>query len=198
MFIQFLRRTHMYLGLFLIPWTLVYAVSTLSMNHIEFLKDVFGFAPPQFTQVKEIQYPGVFSEDATPKLAALQILSDLNLEGAHYVQGNLDDQYMTIRRQDLVAFKRIKFFPREKKIIIEQAEFQMPAFLRSMHTRHGYQHDYLAADAWAFSVDLFVFAMIFWVFSGLWLWWKMRKTHRLGMAFALGGIVLFCLFLFTI
>ena len=33
MFSRFVRRTHMYLGLALFPWMLMYALSTLVMNH---------------------------------------------------------------------------------------------------------------------------------------------------------------------
>jgi hypothetical protein len=198
MFIKILRRTHMYLALFLIPWILVYALSTLSMNHIQLLKDVFGSTPPQYTHVKEMQYPGVFSEDASPQVVAKQILIDLDLDGSHNIRGNLSDQQMTITRLDAIALKRITFFPKEKKITIEEADFQMPNFLRFLHTRRGYQHDYLIDDAWAFSVDLFLFTMLFWIFSGLWLWWKMKKTRRLGIICILGGIGLFCLFIFTI
>jgi hypothetical protein len=197
-FLKILRQTHLYLALFLIPWILVYALSTLSMNHYQFLKEVFGRTPPQYTQVKEMQYPGVFSEDASPEMVARQILYDLDLDGSHYIRGNLNDHHMTITRMDPIALKRITFFPVEKKITMEQADFQMSNFLHFLHGRRGYQHDYLIDDAWAFSVDLFLIAMIFWIFSGVWLWWRMKKTRRLGTIFLLSGIGLFCLFLITI
>jgi hypothetical protein len=66
-----------------------------------------------------------------------------------------------------------------------------------MHRRRGYQHAALD-DSWAFSVDLVIAAMIFWVLSGLWMWWELRATWRLGALFAAGGLALFALFLFTI
>lgn len=188
----------MYLGLFLVPWILIYALSTLSMNHMQFLQDTWGYGPPKFEQVKEINYPGEFSDDVSTKMAALQILRDIDHEGPHYVQGSLKAQPMTIHRQNPMALKRIKFYSEENKIIIEQADFQMPGFLRALHTRHGYQQEYFASDAWAFSVDLFLFAMVFWVLSGLWLWWKMKKTRSMGIVIVLSGIALFSLFLFTI
>ena len=36
MFSKFLRRSHMYLALFLTPWMLVYALSTMGMNHRQY------------------------------------------------------------------------------------------------------------------------------------------------------------------
>jgi hypothetical protein len=35
---KILRRTHMYLALFLTPWMLIYALSTMAMNHRELFK----------------------------------------------------------------------------------------------------------------------------------------------------------------
>jgi hypothetical protein len=40
--------------------------------------------------------------------------------------------------------------------------------------------------------------MIFWVASGLWMWWEMKLTRLWGAVFALGGLSLFALFLVTI
>jgi hypothetical protein len=35
MFSKFIRQTHMYLALLLAPWILLYALSTIAMNHRE-------------------------------------------------------------------------------------------------------------------------------------------------------------------
>jgi hypothetical protein len=76
--------------------------------------------------------------------------------------------------------------------------FTMPSFLERMHRRRGFQQAYATDDIWAFSVDLFIVAMIFWVASGLWMWWEMRVTRRWGALFGLSGVVLFALFMATI
>ena len=53
-------------------------------------------------------------------------------------------------------------------------------------------------DGWAVSVDLVIGAMLFWVASGLWLWWELKATRRLGALAFGGGLGLFGLFLLTI
>jgi hypothetical protein len=40
--------------------------------------------------------------------------------------------------------------------------------------------------------------MIFWVASGLWLWWELKVTRRWGAVSIGGGVGLFALLLFTI
>ena len=54
---------------------------------------------------------------------------------------------------------------------------------------------YLLDDVWASSVDLFWIAVLFWSLSGLWLWWELKTTRRLGALFLSGGLAVFGLFL---
>ena len=94
--------------------------------------------------------------------------------------------------------RRITYTPADGRLVIESQVFRTPAFLERMHRRRGYQSGYALDDTWAFSVDLVIVAMIFWVASGLWMWWEMKVTRRLGFAFAASGVAIFALFLSTI
>lgn len=188
----------MYLALFLTPWVLIYALSTMAMNHREFFKRLYGEGPPLFEKEKELTYNGTFPAGATPQMMAEQILSDLRMDGAHGVRGSSDDGRITIFRQEPVSPRRITYTPADGRLVIEKAVFQTPAFLERMHRRRGFQQKYPLDDAWAFSVDLTIVAMVFWVVSGLWLWWEMRAARRWGALCAAAGIALFGMFLFTI
>ena len=44
------------------------------------------------------------------------------------------------------------------------------------------------------TVDVAIGAMMFWVLSGLWMWWEMKVTRRLGLVALLGGASLFTLY----
>ena len=193
MFSKIVRRTHMYLALFLTPWVLMYALSTMAMNH----RDLFR-APPQFQTEREQSYAAAFPPDAKPRQVAEQILRDLRLEGAFGVQGPARDGRLTIVRQDPVTPRRILYTPGAGKLVIERMVFRTSAFLEHLHRRRGYQQPYALEDTWAFSVDLVIVAMVFWVLSGLWMWWEMRLTRLWGALFALFGVALFAFFLVTI
>jgi hypothetical protein len=198
MFSKIVRRTHMYLALFLIPWVLGYALSTMAMNHREHLRAIYGEGPPPFTTVAERPYAGVFPEGANPEQKAAQILGDLGMDGAHVVAGPVKGEILVINRADLVAPKRITYNAAAGTVRIEEAEFRAPAFLERLHRRRGYQQNYATDDTWAFLVDLFIVAMLFWVGSGLWMWWEMRLTRRWGAVFACAGLILCAAFLVTI
>ena len=72
------------------------------------------------------------------------------------------------------------------------------AFLERFHRRRGYATGYRLDTVWAVSVDLVIIAMVFWVVSGLWMWWEMTATRRLGLSALLGGAGLFALYLLVL
>ena len=197
MFSKVVRRTHMYLALFLVPWMLMYALSTMTMNHRAFFKAHYGEDLVQFETEREETYTGIFPENAGRKQIAEQILSDLDLEGPYGLRGRLDRR-LTITRNDPITPRRITYTPETGQLRIEKLIFRTPVFLEQMHRRRGYQHEYALADVWAFSVDLAIVAMLFWVASGLWMWWEMKVTRRWGTVSIAGGLLLFGFFLFTI
>ena len=185
---KLLRRVHMYLGLFLVPWMLMYALSTMAMNHRGLFRKDAGAAA--FQKESEQIYTGVISADA--------ILDHLKLEGTHTVTAAPGGARITIMRQDAVTPRRIVFTPADGKLVVEKQEFHMPAFLERLHRRRGYQPSFPVQNLWAFSVDLIIAAMVFWAASGIWLCWEMKKTRFWGFALGLAGCAVFGFFLFTI
>ena len=198
MFSRIIRRIHMYLALFLAPWMLMYALSTMAMNHRDFFKAYYGGTPAGFETEREETYTGVFPENAKPWMVAEQILHDLNLEGTYGVRGRLDRGRITITRQDPIVPRRITYTTQDNKLVVEKQIFRTSAFLERMHRRRGYRHNYVLEDTWAVSVDLVILAMVFWAASGLWMWWELKTTRKWGTICAVGGTAVFCFFLFTI
>ena len=188
-----LRRIHMYLGLFLAPWMFMYALSTMAMNHRALFRRNPG--PPVMEKESERTWAG---SGANPAEIARRILQDLRLEGTHQVNATPDGRRITILRQDPVTPRRIVYTPADGKLVVEKEVFRMPALLERLHRRRGYQAGFPLQNVWAFSVDLAIAAMLFWAASGLWLWWEMKRTRRLGFVLAVAGCALFALFVFRI
>jgi hypothetical protein len=187
----------MYLALFLMPWMLFYALSTMAMNHRDFFRKLYGGPIVTFEKESELPFSGQFPEGATAKQKALQILSGLDLDGAHNVRAEAGGR-LIITRQDLATPRRITYTPDTRKLAIEREVFRSPAALERFHRRRGFQSDYLQDDAWAVMVDTVIVAILFWVASGLWMWWELRTTRRWGVLATAGGLALFALFLFAI
>jgi hypothetical protein len=188
---KLIRRSHMYLALFLTPWMVGYAASTLLMNHA-------AGRPVVFVSESERPYNTSFEPGTPPRVVAEQILSELDLEGTFGVAAPSPDGKLTITRQDIVAPRRVTFYPTEQRLTVERAQPDAVGFLYRFHRRRGYEPPYLADRAMAFSVDLVIAAMVFWALSGLWMWWEMRATRRWGLACAILGVGIFTFFALTI
>ena len=71
----------MYLALCLFPWVLMYALSTLVMNHRALFVARYGPGAPPYETERTIRYDGAFSEDAAPREIAQTILAALARNG---------------------------------------------------------------------------------------------------------------------
>ena len=187
------RRTHMFLALFFFPWILMYALSTLVMNHRAFFVSRYGEGPVPFVTERRLVYDGVFPEDAQLKTISQQILASVGLDGAHAVSRRQDGS-IAINRNDLIAPRRLTYSPADGTLLIERMQRRPNAFLERFHRRRGYATGYALDTVWAVTVDLVILTMVFWVLSGLWMWWEMKVTRPLGLAALLGGASLFTLY----
>ena len=191
------RRTHMYLALFLFPWVLMYALSTLAMNHRAIFVKAYGEGPVPFVEERRLVYDGVLPENAELRTISKQILLSVGLDGAHGVSRR-EDGVIAINRNDLVTPRRLTYSPADRTLVIERMQPRPNAFLERFHRRRGYATGYALDTAWAVAVDLFIIAMVFWVLSGLWMWWGMKVTRWFGLASLVAGTGMFALYLLTL
>jgi hypothetical protein len=194
---KLLRQTHMYLALFLYPWMLMYALSTFAMNHRALFSAKYRPGPVAFEKERELVYAGFFPENAELKVISRQILGSVGLDGAHGVTRRKDGA-IVIARNDLLVPHRLTYSPADRHLLIEKMPHRPNAFLERFHRRRGYATGYRLDTAWAVTVDLVIAAMVFWALSGLWMWWEMTATRRLGLAALLGGAGLFALYVLVI
>ena len=197
-FNKFVRRTHMYLALFLTPWVVMYAISTVAMNHSDLFNQWYGDTRPSYTTEREIDYPKTIEPDADLSATAQQFLDDTGLDGLHYVQGDLRDGVVTIRRADPFAPRRVVYDAKQQLLTVERQEVRPHALLNQLHGRRGFNSPYLTEDLWSLSVEIVTVAIVFWTMSGLWLWWGLKTTRRWGGVCLLAGATVFSLFLFSI
>jgi hypothetical protein len=187
----------MYLGLFFAPWMVMYAVSSLVFNHRDFFDAPYRGISPWAKETEKI-YDEPFPPDAGPKIMAEQILADLGFKGMFNAYQNPKKKVLMINCFKFIKLRRITYDPANKKLLIERHIFRFSVFLRHLHLRRGYRPKFVLNNTWAFLVDVSIFAMFFWVFSGIWMWWKMKATRRLGWICVLSGIILFVFFVLAI
>jgi len=97
-----------------------------------------------------------------------------------------------------VQNRRLTFNPADKSVTIETSVATAQRSLEALHRLRGYQSGFASRTAWAVIVDLVIAAMVFWCLSGLWLWWQLKTTRRLGAMFAVAGLLWFTVFMVKI
>ncbi len=188
---RLIRRVHMFSGLFLGPWMLMYALSTLVMTHREYVASFYPTRTPNLVTERELDYTRSFPATATREEIGKQILQDLGLPGRHALAGGTNGRPLIITRQHALAARRITFDPGTHKLITQREEFRALTFLERLHRRRGYEQPYALEDTWGLSVDLAVAAMVFWSLSGIWLWWELKATRGWGSLALFAGPALF-------
>jgi hypothetical protein len=191
---RLIRRIHMFTGLFLAPWMLMYALSTLVMTHSDFVFSFYSSKSPTMVTERELDYTRSFPTNVTREQIGQQILQDVGLDGTHYVSGGKDGKPVVVNRQHALVAQRITFDASKSKVVIEREEFRTPTFLERLHRRRGYNHPYALEDTWGFTVDVAVVTMVFWSLSGVWLWWELKTTRGWGTLSLTAGVVLFAIF----
>jgi len=187
----------MYVALFLFPWLLMYALSTAVMNHrTSFASSAPGGAPV-YEKERELTYDGVFPEGAELRTISQQILLSVDLDGAHGVTRRKDGA-IVITRNDLLTPRRLTYTPATRVLTIERLPHRSNVMLERFHRRRGYATGYALDTTWAVTVDLVIAGMIFWVLSGLWMWWEMKVTRTAGALALATGAGLFVLFILII
>lgn len=70
---------------------------------------------------------------------------------------------------------------------VQPAELGWRRFLLRLHTVHGFNGGIGPRWFWSTLVDVVSLAMLFWVGSGVWMWWKVRSTRWLGATLLVAG-----------
>ncbi len=189
------RRTHMYLGLFLGPWMVMYAVSTLAMTHREWVQSFYPTKAPAFVTERELDYSRTFPPGTTREEMGRLLLQDLGLDGAHSVSGGQGGAPLVVHRQHAWGERRITFDAGPGKLLLQRQEFRGQTFLERLHRRRGYDRPYTIDDLWGLSVDVAVVAMVLWCLSSILIWWELGPARRWGTIALASGVGLFALFL---
>jgi len=136
---------------------------------------------------------------AQPPKTASPIRSN-NLPKKSSVTGSLgahqpNDKRINIYLVDFRHHIRITYNLAQKNIKVEDKRFRWDQFFTTLHARGGYQQDSFLNDLWAFVVDMISLSFIFWVASGIYMWWHLKQTRRWGIVALGSGFLSFVIFL---
>jgi hypothetical protein len=192
------RRTHLYLGLFLLPWFFMYGVSSVPFSHAAWVQSFYKDGVPDWTLRSERPYEIEVPPGNDLRAVGARMLEDSGVEegafGAYRERGGR----VVVYRHDFWRATRITYFPDQKRLAAEDKRFRWDQFFTGMHARGGFAQEGLLDRGWAVIVDLVCVSMLIWIASGLVMWWQV-SGHRIwgGIAIA-AGVAAFALFLLVL
>ena len=191
------RRTHLYLGMLLIPWVFIYAFSTFIFNHRPTFKSFRG-KPSDWVQQWEKDYQVDLPEGQEKlKILAGKILKENGIEEKRYGVRR-SGQRLEINMQKFLIPERLVYQGKTGKLTGEKRRVFWAEVFTRLHIRHGWGKHGLLNGLWSFTVDLVCLAFLTWMFTGLYLWWKIPSTRRWGFVALGSGFLSFVLLLMTL
>lgn len=190
-FAHVVRRVHLYMGLFLLPWVIMFGVSTIPINHQT-------PEPVQWTRMGEHPFAAPVP-DAAGDLRPLgrQMMDTAGLEGGYWIY-RLNPRQVQVGHPDFLAPVRISYFTDEKRLVVERRPLSLRPFLSGMHTRGGYDTDGAWDSVWAVFVDVVSVGLILWIASGIYMWWGLPTTRRWGWIALGAGAACFAVIIATL
>jgi hypothetical protein len=193
------RRTHLYLGLFLLPWLAMYGASSAIVIHQSTFNSR-GPLPREVVFEKSYDRPvSLAGANNSPELraAAQQILKDINMEGGFWAdKPNADTLH--IDRFSFRGATHLTYSAKKQTLKVEHQVMRVPQVIQRMHFRGGYEQPDFGNKSWGVIVDLACVGILIWVISGLIMWWQLPRLRTWGAIALAGGFISFCLLVWTL
>jgi hypothetical protein len=190
-FAHFVRRAHLYTGLFLLPWVIMFGVSTIPINHQ-------SPEPAEWTRLAEHRFDApvpASSENLRP--LGRDMMNAAGIEGGYYVY-RVNPRQVQAGHPRFLAPLRINYFAEERRLVVEQRRFSLRPFLSAMHTRGGYDMGGFWDSVWAVFVDAVCIGLILWIASGIYMWWGLPSTRGWGWIALGAGAICFAVIIATL
>jgi hypothetical protein len=195
-FHHFNRRSHLYLGLFLMPWFFLYGLSSIPFSHPAWGRAVYGEAP-QWTVLFERPYELPLAPDGDLREIGAVLSKEAGIQGT-YGAYRPNPNRINVYVHTFWDANQISYDIPGKKLRAETRHFRWDHWLTGFHARGGFQHENFMNDAWAVIVDIVCVGFLVWVGSGLYMWWHLKKQRNWGWLALGSGVASFIIFLLTL
>lgn len=190
------RRTHLYLGMTLMPWFLMYGVSSIVFSHNQYFQErEQASGVPLWTMRLEKPYEAEVPQGGNLRPLATKVVKDLGLTGIYGAYRPPNGKHIEIYASTFLHAARARYYPDDKRITLEDKRFRFDQFLTSMHARGGFRHDETLQLVWSVLVDVVCAGMLLWIATGIYMWWSLPKQRMWGWVALTGGLITFGLFM---
>lgn len=190
------RRTHLYLGLALLPWLFMYGISSIPFAHNQFFERRDARKGlPLWTLRAEYRFDVPVPDEARAlrRLGAV-LLARAGIENTNFGVYRQSPTQLNVYSYSFWKSTQLKYFVDEKRVTVEDRRFRWDHFLTGMHARGGFEQEGLLQNSWSVVVDLVCLAIVIWIASGVYMWWGLPGARRWGLLAIVAGCVSFVVF----
>lgn len=193
------RCLHYYIGLYLLLFVWLFALSGLLLNQSSWKFAEFWSNRQETSQEREVTVPppGSDLEQARDLMRQLDLRGELEWTTSHN-----DPALFDFRISQPGRILEVKADWHRKVATVKRIELNGWGVMRLLHTFSGVrledprnQRDWVLTSVWAWAMDAVAVGLILMVASSLYMWWELPQKRRLGMlALGVGTAVcaLFC------
>jgi hypothetical protein len=195
-FAHFNRRTHLYLGLALLPWLFMYGISSIPFAHNQFFEQRDARKGlPLWTLRAEYRFDVPVPDEAKAlrSLGAV-LLARAGIENTSFGVYRQSPTQLNVYSYSFWKSTQLKYFVDEKRVTVEDRRFRWEHFLTGMHARGGFEQEGLLQNSWSVIVDVVCLAIVLWIASGVYMWWGLPGSRRWGLLAIVAGCVSFVVF----
>jgi len=195
-FAHFNRRLHLYLSLGLLPWFLMYGISSAVFAHGAFFeaRDAAKRLPLWTLRAERTIDLPVPEDPSGLRAFGARLLREAGIEGMDFGTYRQSPAQVNVYAYSFWRSTQLKYFISEKRVTVEDRRFRWDHFLTGMHARGGFEQEGLLPRVWSVFVDVVSLGIVVWIASGIYMWWGIPAHRRWGWIALIAGVTSFLVF----
>jgi hypothetical protein len=177
----------------------MFGVSSYVLNHPTAFGAGEGGAAAAWTTVTERQYDVDVPSNVDLRTFGARMLSDVEVTApAGFGVGRPNPRRINVNVANFLHPVRVSYLIDEHRLLVERRTFVLAQTLTNMHTHDGYYLRNARQTVWAVVVDFLCVVIVFWIASGIYMWWLLPASRRLGWLAIAAGVSSFTALMFTL
>jgi hypothetical protein len=193
-----IHTLHIYFGLFISPFILIFSISVLAFNHPGFLNKINPVKSLPEIRTKLDYIP----DDTTDLLTAKAIINKLGIKGEiDFIIKNKDQISFPVNKPGLIT--RVKVDTHTDSVFITRIIAGSIRGMNYLHIMPGQHNAKIRGNSlfmkiWRLITDAVVYLLLFLILSGVFLWCYLKLERRKGFYSIILGFLFFIGLLFII
>ena len=193
------RRLHLYFGLALLPWLVMYGISSVPFAHNQFFeqRDRAKGLPLWILRAEHrVDLPVPQDQDGLRSLGRGLLeragIADTTRSGFGVYRQS--PTQINVYSYSFWKSTQLKYYVDQKRLTVEDRRFRWDHFLTGMHARGGFEQEGVLQRSWSVVVDLVCLGIVLWIATGLYMWWGVPGSRGWGAVAIAAGIASFLAF----